>query len=517
MPTSWITQTDNVYDQWTTLKPQLAASTAANETKYPYVYSCTQRKSVSGSVTYSTILLNVDGLVIDGANLIANSVTANAINASSLNASNSLTVGAMTSEAQSSILNFNLADSVQNLLAGTTSPTVSDTQWSPSLLTDNPLTWQRWGAATYSTLTKTTDGVKLQYLNNGSSGGICIPLVAENCITNGETVTVSFTYRGTITTTGSFWLLSKSGANAYNSDALTLTGDEEWHTVYKTFTAVRNANTCVALLIGYTSATGKYLEIKDSTMMLERGDTKKAIDAASQTATNYITADSTGIKIHNAGDSSNYQHLTPSEQAFYIGGTKVRSDTASASSFCEGNVQINTASGSGQTTAEISAFAPEYSTSSTDTKVTLKLGADAGNGLNETFNVIVQRNNTETPIASFRRYNVDYTYLAGSLNDGYWTRYKVNNSHVFVEFWYDSVSFDVITSAGVTASGSIPITLAPLDGDTFTKVGQQFAVKTTSNGIQAGCVWVATDGSVHAQCTAGAARTLITSFSYPIY
>ena len=52
-------------------------------------------------------------------------------------------------------------------------------------------------------------------------------------------------------------------------------------------------------------------------------------DAATK-ATNYISADSSGIKVHNAGDSSNYAHITSDGMDVYQGGTSVASfgDTA---------------------------------------------------------------------------------------------------------------------------------------------------------------------------------------------
>ena len=44
---------------------------------------------------------------------------------------------------------------------------------------------------------------------------------------------------------------------------------------------------------------------------------------AAKTATNYITTDSSGIKIHNANDNSNYQHLTSDGTEIYKSGNSV--------------------------------------------------------------------------------------------------------------------------------------------------------------------------------------------------
>ena len=54
-------------------------------------------------------------------------------------------------------------------------------------------------------------------------------------------------------------------------------------------------------------------------------DVDSSISDAAKTATNYITADSSGIKIHDAGDTSNYQHLTSSGTEIYQGGSSVAS------------------------------------------------------------------------------------------------------------------------------------------------------------------------------------------------
>lgn len=54
---------------------------------------------------------------------------------------------------------------------------------------------------------------------------------------------------------------------------------------------------------------------------------KEAHDAAAQVATNYITADTNGIKVHMAGESTTYQHQTASGSTFYVSGKK-RSDVS---------------------------------------------------------------------------------------------------------------------------------------------------------------------------------------------
>ena len=112
-PTSWVTAGNdgsNKYAQWTTKLPPIAASQAADATKYLYLYTCIQSQNAAGQITNSAVLLDDSTTVIDGGNIITGSVTANQLNASNINASKLLTVGSMTTDAQSSILNSNVTD-----------------------------------------------------------------------------------------------------------------------------------------------------------------------------------------------------------------------------------------------------------------------------------------------------------------------------------------------------------------------------------------------------------------------
>ena len=85
-PSTWVSTNTNVYNQWTTKVPPLAANKNSGTTKYPYLYSCLQtRTSSSATPTCTSVLLDEDTLVIDGGNIIANSITANQINTSAIN------------------------------------------------------------------------------------------------------------------------------------------------------------------------------------------------------------------------------------------------------------------------------------------------------------------------------------------------------------------------------------------------------------------------------------------------
>ena len=69
-----------------------------------------------GTLAYTSVLLDDSTTVIDGGNIITGTVTANKLNAANINASKSLTVGAMTDAAASSILNSNVVAGGDNLV-----------------------------------------------------------------------------------------------------------------------------------------------------------------------------------------------------------------------------------------------------------------------------------------------------------------------------------------------------------------------------------------------------------------
>ncbi len=86
MPSAWLTEDGNVYNQWTTKVPPLAASTASGETKYLYLYTCEQRKRLDGTIAYTPVLLDENTTVIDGGQIVTHSITANQIAANSITA-----------------------------------------------------------------------------------------------------------------------------------------------------------------------------------------------------------------------------------------------------------------------------------------------------------------------------------------------------------------------------------------------------------------------------------------------
>lgn len=131
MPTAWLTTTGDVFGQWTCKVPRMTVNADGTGTKYLYLYTCEQREMGDGSLAYTTVLLDDSTTVIDGGTIITGSVTANKLNATNINASKLLTVGAMTNDAASSILNSNVIIGGENLLQGTTNPQVGSDSTPP--------------------------------------------------------------------------------------------------------------------------------------------------------------------------------------------------------------------------------------------------------------------------------------------------------------------------------------------------------------------------------------------------
>lgn len=100
-PTVWISESDNKYNTtapttaitgWSTKPTPLAASTAANTSKYLYLYTCMQTQTVAQvanggtQCSASTVLLDDTETIIDGGKIITGSVTANQIAANAVTA-----------------------------------------------------------------------------------------------------------------------------------------------------------------------------------------------------------------------------------------------------------------------------------------------------------------------------------------------------------------------------------------------------------------------------------------------
>ena len=70
-------------------------------------------------------------------------------------------------------------------------------------------------------------------------------------------------------------------------------------------------------------ADGKASAAQAAAISTAASDATTKANAAAQTATNFITTDSTGIKVHNTNDSSNYTHIGSAGMDVYKGGDRV--------------------------------------------------------------------------------------------------------------------------------------------------------------------------------------------------
>ena len=100
-PTAWVTEASaRQYEVWSTKVSPITNtgdtdSSVSGFTKYPYLFTCEQRRYADGTLECTKVLLDENTTVIDGGNIITNSVTANRIDADSINASSILKVGSL--------------------------------------------------------------------------------------------------------------------------------------------------------------------------------------------------------------------------------------------------------------------------------------------------------------------------------------------------------------------------------------------------------------------------------------
>ena len=128
-------------------------------------------------------------------------------------------------------------------------------------------------------LVRTAGGIKLTF---GSSTNVSIqaPLASFGNVENDEIVTLSFTYRGNITSFGGWYFLQQTTPNVSLHGFPSLNGDGQWHEYIHTFSSSSaNVRTCVSVLLFYNLTyydNTKWVEIKEGTLKLERGN--KATD-----------------------------------------------------------------------------------------------------------------------------------------------------------------------------------------------------------------------------------------------
>ena len=293
------------------------------------------------AVTDNLTIKGSDGTttVISGGEVQANSIKADDLNVTNINASNSLTIGALSTATQADVLNSNVQVGGRNLLRKTSS--FSNTEWKRQRTTVVDGRTIKLTPTTGSAYAK----YKVNYLDYSehSSGDY----------------TLSFEYRvaDDATSYTSTQLVAYVGFNVSGRD------DEIFDTSYDNYlnTAVSTDITstwtkCVVTVgipLGLTSGTtaalvtGSNLTVqfgslgsKKPTLIrnikLEKGtratdwtpapeDVDAGISSAAQTATNYIVADSSGIKIADSdpANATTFLHLASTFLDFVRGGSSM--------------------------------------------------------------------------------------------------------------------------------------------------------------------------------------------------
>jgi len=209
-----------------------------------------------------------------------------------------------------------LSEMARNVLVNTANPTVNASSWSPSSYASTPDNLWRSYTTTGGTISKTTDGVKITFTGNASTG-LTVPFIAKNALKAGETVTLSYMYRGTITNAGTPYILNATGANstqtAQTGTTAALTGDGEWHVAHKTYTVNRTSADGLAFLVCYVNpSANSWIEFRDGTLMLERGD----IETRVSTAETQIDQNSNAITLR-ATKTEAYQMSQPNLSPFF--------------------------------------------------------------------------------------------------------------------------------------------------------------------------------------------------------
>ena len=139
-----------------------------------------------------------------------------------------------------------------------------------------------YNGTTVGDLSATDDGIKLTFGSN-SGISISIPLATDGCVENGEAYTLSFDYRGNITSPGTLFFLQRTTPNSSINLASisTLTANEtEWQHYEATFSSSSindRINYQMLLFYGLQSYTSdNWIEVKKESLKLEQGNKKTA-------------------------------------------------------------------------------------------------------------------------------------------------------------------------------------------------------------------------------------------------
>lgn len=369
---------------WTTKVTPILDPSNSSAVKNLYLWTCEQREMADGSIAYTNVLLDDSTTVIDGGNIITGSVKANSIDAASgtfstanipeltadhikasvisavnngtgtINADkinvSAIKIGDLTNDA-GFITDDDIPDPTDfygtcATAAGTAAKvvvcdgfvdsvgarltvkfTVANTQNVPTLtieddsgstLLANAAVWYNNAVASSSNIIRWGANAILHFIWDGtvwhldekppsyqatSSTGATTRAksasVTGALVVNGTRATVRFSTANTYATSSVQLTFSGTGALSVYRDNLVTSATNQ---------LLWDANTVLTFVL---QGTGWYLADNGTRTMSE--------DAA-KTATNYISADSTGIKIANANPATatTYQHLTATSTEFVV-------------------------------------------------------------------------------------------------------------------------------------------------------------------------------------------------------
>lgn len=124
----------------------------------------------------------------------------------------------------------------------------------------------------------TADGVKVTKPSSGDvmNTAFFVRLDQLGCVESGDTLTLSFDYRGTATAMGNVYIIQGTSPNVNWSGFPNLNASpDEWRHYRHTWVATdANVRTSRGLLFWYTNRNGEWLEIRKRSLKLEKGNTE---------------------------------------------------------------------------------------------------------------------------------------------------------------------------------------------------------------------------------------------------
>ena len=261
---------------------------------YPRFQTVTYSKweySINGGTSWTTVTSGSNGLTIGTYNSVANSLQIAKTSALYTDSVTSISFRCVSSTASvnDTVSIAKIYDVVDLQIGGR-----NLLKWTKDL----PITSKNNGVDGISTyngangkLTSTNDGLKLTF-DGTSNSCISVPLIYDGVINNNEIMTLSFDYRGNITSIGNFYFLQRTSPNvSYNLSQKTalVANETAWQHCEVTFSmanANERTNYQILLFYGLSQYTAdNWIEIKSESLKLEKGNKATAWTPAIEDST----------------------------------------------------------------------------------------------------------------------------------------------------------------------------------------------------------------------------------------